>query len=420
MQSIANTAEPSAASTASPHASSKPKDTKAKREKLIPWSQRPRLTGSTIVQVPHLYDASLPTVAYPISNDDLQFDLKPGYLGRHDGDFFVYLNPQDQAWLLQELPNPRMVIYVLCKRGLVLDVAYAKRRLLEEAIRSNIQIYNINPRKFDLSYGTAQDPQSITHFIYDGKPIPRPHCMLTRAGANIDYWGKCVCRHIEQCGIKVFNNMEALEISRDKFYTHQLLAPKGIALPLSILCKYPFDVSLVESQLTYPLIVKMTSGSLGEQVWKADSRSELVDILNSVDQSKPLIFQEFIANSSGRDLRIFIVGNRVCAAMLRSATNSFKANIAQGGNAHVIRVSDELANWAVQVKNICKLDMAGIDVLMDKDCYKICEVNASPLFEGLEKATGVNVAKEMIDMCIEWFENSQKQNQIVNDTKLVA
>jgi len=370
------------------HGHGKPAAPTEPRKKTLPHAKRPRLSGHTEVSVPHLYDPSLPSLSLKVSNDDAQFELQPKYIGTTENPI-LYLNSQDPEWYKQHLPAPRFICWVINKAFLKISAAYAKRRLVEEAIKLNIQIVQINPRKVDLRYPNLSDPK---YMFYDGKKVLKPHCALTRIGANIDYFGKSLVRHLERNGVRVFNNMDSLEISRDKLYTHQIICPGGAPVPKSLLCHFPIEVSEVERNFTYPVILKNTSGSLGEAVWKADNRLELVDLLNQMDKNKPLIFQEFIANSSGRDLRVYVVGSSVIAAMMRINPGGFKANIAQGGYARPIRIEGQLADLCVSITRMCKLDMAGIDVLVDRNTYKLCEVNASALFEGLERYTGINVA----------------------------
>jgi len=122
---------------------------------------------------------------------------------------------------------------------------------------------------------------------------PSPDAVIPRVGANVDYFGLAVMRQLESLGVQVFNPSSSIEISRDKMYTHQVLAAAGIPIPKSVLSRHPFDLPYIESHFTYPLILKLTSGSKGDAVWKVDSRQSLVELMQTLDTTKPIIFQEF-------------------------------------------------------------------------------------------------------------------------------
>ena len=142
------------------------------------------------------------------------------------------------------------------------------------------------------------------------------------------------------------------------------------------------------------------SGSQGKGIIKVDSHAQLEDLVDMLDTGKPLIFQEFIAASSGKDLRVFVIGGRVVGAMMRvAAKGNFKANVHQGGTVKPVKISPQVEWLVLETVKIVGLDIAGVDLLIDKNTYKICEVNSSPGFEGLEKALGENIAIKMFLYC---------------------
>ena len=380
-----------------------PADYRPDTEAAAPPADRQRLQGSTDVAVPHLYDASLPPITVPISNDDLQFQLRPGYLlppgSSSASAAVVYLNAQDTSFYRQLLPSPRFTLWVVIKNTSFIlntsnNVGYVKRRLVEECLRVNVQCLLLNPNDFDLAVSRS----GVSSVVYRGQQIPLPAAVIPRVGANVDYFGLAVLRQLEALGVRVFNPVNAIEISRDKLYTHQVLSSNGLPIPRTCLSRFPFEFEYIERHFSYPFIVKLASGSRGEAVWKVEDRDEVARLMETVDRSKPIIVQEFVAATSGRDLRCLVVGDAVVASCMRlSSSSSFKANYHAGGSTLPIAISAGLQAMVVKASQLCGLSFSGVDVLLGSDGYLLCEVNSSPGFEGLERATGVNCGKAMLD-----------------------
>ena len=377
--------------------SGKPKDTD-----FPPYSTRPLLADSPAVTLPcpHMYDVSRPVLQLEVPAHWAQFQLRPHYLGGDASDDridapgrFVYYDAFDPQFYYMDVPNPRMTLWLLIKNITFFNGGYVKRRLVEESIKANIQMRLVNPNRFDLLMSAT----GIVSPVYMGQPIALPDAVIPRVGANVDYFGLAVMRQLETLGVKVFNPSASIEISRDKLYTHQVLAAAGIPIPKSVLSRWPFDYTYIERHFGYPVILKATSGSKGDAVWKIDSREQLTELMSGLDTSRPLIFQEFLSDTKGRDLRCFVVGNRVVAAMMRIAQSGFKANVHQGGSVMNVVCGEALSSLAVDTAQLCLLDCTGVDVLLDRNSYKICEVNSSPGFQGLEKGSEVNVGKEVVD-----------------------
>jgi gamma-F420-2:alpha-L-glutamate ligase len=237
------------------------------------------------------------------------------------------LNAQDPSYYKQTLPTPKYTIWILIKNTIFLDGGYVKRRLVEEGIKHNVQIRLMNPNKFDLAV-TKAGPGSL---VYAGEIVEAPDAVMPRVGANVDYFGLAVLRQLEALGVTVFNPVNSIEIARDKLYTHQVLSTNGIPIPRSLLSRVPIEYDFIESKFSYPMIIKLASGSRGESVWKCDSREQLQELMKTIDTTKPMIIQEFLKLTKGRDLRCFIVGNKMVAACMRQAlTGEFKANVIIG------------------------------------------------------------------------------------------
>ena len=388
-------------------------------ESARPPANRTRLSGTRTVDAPHMYDSTRPSLPVELSEDDLQWDLKPAYLtssadttsiSSAPSPSLVYLNAQNVAYYNQLLPAPRYTVWVLIKNTSFLlntqnNVGYVKRRLVETALRRNIQVLLMNPYHFDLAV-SASGSSSI---IYRGSPVQLPDAVIPRVGANVDYFGLAVLRQLEALDVLVFNPVNAIEISRDKLYTHQVLSAHGIPIPQTVLSRIPFEYDYIEQHFSYPLIVKLASGSRGEAVWKLDSRDELSALVRRVDKSKPMIVQEFLHSTKGRDIRCLVVGDEVVASCMRISSTSFLANYHAGGSTVGVSVSDELRRMVVSASRKCGLSFSGVDVLLGDDGYRLCEVNSSPGFEGLERATAVDCGAAMIEYAVREIERSRKE-----------
>ena len=247
---------------------------------------------------------------------------------------------------------------------------------------------------------------------------------LERDGSCFSRFGECdFCVYLdkdkyaseilERSGLRLFNSHRAIRVCDDKAETHVALSNAGIPMPKTLpglLC-YDTSKSLdggvldsVESEFGYPVIVKSCFGSLGRGVWKADDRDSLRAIMREL-QFSPHLFQEFIASSSGRDVRVIIVGGRAIAAMLRSSEIDFRSNIELGGVGTCHDLSDEFRSVAERAAAALGLDYCGIDLLFGEDGSPVlCEVNSNAFFAGIERVTGVNVAKAYAEHIIEQME----------------
>ena len=212
---------------------------------------------------------------------------------------------------------------------------------------------------------------------------------------------KYISLMLEKNGLRLFNSHDAIVNCDDKMTTSIILANHNIPLPKTLpglLC-YNEDAKInietilhIEEELNYPLIMKHSYGSLGKGVFKINNREELINKMEEL-KCKPHLFQEFISYSEGKDIRVITIGQKVVASMLRKSSNGFRSNIALGGKGYIYNPPQDLINLCEKVSKILNLDYGGIDILIDKDNYKICEVNSNAFFEGVEKVTGINVAK---------------------------
>lgn len=221
---------------------------------------------------------------------------------------------------------------------------------------------------------------------------------------------------LEKAGLRLFDTHSAIRLCDDKFETFLALSGKGIPMPKTIaglLCYGGGEISdknmdFLVGELGLPMIVKESYGSLGKGVYKADDRQQLKNIAQKLICT-PHLFQKFIFESAGRDIRVIVTGGRVVAAMERVSDTDFRSNIGLGGKGRAYAPDGKLCGLCVKTAEILGADYCGIDVLEGRDGYLVCEVNSNAFFGGMERATGINVARayaEHIVNCI----NSKNQH----------
>lgn len=273
---------------------------------------------------------------------------------------------------------------------------YEVNRLVKMAQEENIELRVLKPEQIDLIV-TQEDRKSI---LIDGKPTALPDFVLPRMGAGTSYFALAVIRHLERLGVKCFNSSSHIDIVKDKLFTHQILAQENLPVPKTMLVKFPVDVDLVEQKIGFPVVVKTLSGSQGKGVFLSENRKSFLDLMQLIEATKSkvnVILQEFIKDSYGRDLRVFTIGGKAISCMERKSGNEgFKANFSAGGDVSEYKLTPEIEWLATETSRILGLDISGVDLLFDGEHFKICEVNSSPGFEGMEQACPtVNIAKEI-------------------------
>ncbi len=276
--------------------------------------------------------------------------------------------------------------------------SYTSNRFKEEAGKMNIGIKLVAPEEFDLIV-TKEGEKSI---LYNGKQVNLPDCLIPRIG-TVTYYSLAIIRHFERLGVFILNSSQSMETSKDKLASLQLLASNNMPIPKTMLAKFPINISVVEKEFRYPLVLKTITGSQGKGVFLLESRNKLNDIATLMEISKDpkinLILQEFISSSKGKDIRVIVIGGRTIGAMLRKAKGkNFKANYSAGGQVSPFDLNPTIEWLAVESARLMGLDIAGVDILFDKNNnYRICEINSYPGFEGFEKATGLNVPNEIFN-----------------------
>jgi gamma-F420-2:alpha-L-glutamate ligase len=271
-----------------------------------------------------------------------------------------------------------------------------------------IELEVLKPQEFDLVVDRAGEWSAT----YGDRPLRKPDLIIPRTGSETTYFMLAVLRHFERQGVAMANGPAAIESVADKLETLQVLSAAGIPIPKTILGKFPVDVDLVERELGFPVVVKTLRGTRGTGVLLCSGRAQFRDLTTLLDGSHAaaeFIFQEYIRQSHGRDVRVLVVNGKAIAAMERRATDGgFKSNISQGGQGLAFEMPSAMARLAVRTAAALNLDVAGVDILFDNDDYKICEVNSSPGFQGLERACAIDVPRCIFHAMIDRYGSSRR------------
>ena len=269
--------------------------------------------------------------------------------------------------------------------------------LVEEFEKQGIKVRVVNPQDVDI-FVDRDDRKSI---LVGGKTRALPDFVLQRTGSGTTYFIKAIIRHLERMGVILINGSNSIDAVKDKLYTQQVLGESNLPVPKTLLVKHPIDVNLVETNIQYPMIIKTLSGSYGAGVFLVENRKQLKQLLKMAEITKPsynIIIQEFIEDSFGKDLRVLVVNGKVVGCMMRQSTDDdFRANITRGGEGIPYQIDEQIEWLGGECSRLLNLDIAGVDLLFNKDGYSICEVNSSPGFEGMDKYCKTNIAEEIVN-----------------------
>ena len=272
------------------------------------------------------------------------------------------------------------------------EMEYENLRLLESFNNKGIDAILVNPNSFDIIVN--RDKSSTIR--YEGEKIDLPKVVLVRYGAGISKFILALIRQIEALGVVCINTADPIEKVKDKLQSSQILAHHGIAIPNTMMVRFPIDANVVEEEIGFPCVVKIVTGSYGDGVHLCETKRafiKLMDFTQIVNSNKTFIVQEYLGDRPGEDLRVLVIGGRVVGAMKRTAPEGdFRANITNGGTGDQYEVTDEIDFIARETAKVLNLDIAGIDLLFDHCGFRVCEANSNPGFLGFEKYCGVDVA----------------------------
>jgi ribosomal protein S6--L-glutamate ligase len=267
---------------------------------------------------------------------------------------------------------------------------HSVRRLLKECKARRVHCDVINPLDCQLVVD-GRDSRVMLH----AKPLPHYDAILPRIGASITDYGLAVVKHFEATGIFTVNGSTAIGDSRDKMTCLQVLASAGLLVPKTVLTRTRRSLeSSVRAVNGLPTVLKVLQGTQGVGVMLINTPIALgsvFDTLHSLGQD--LMIQQFIAEAAGQDYRAFVVGDKVVAAMMRTAPEGeFRSNIHRGGQGRLVKLKPDFIKAAVKAAHVLGLQVAGVDLMDSASGPLIIEVNSSPGFEGIERATGLNIA----------------------------
>ncbi|HEB5630551.1 TPA: RimK family alpha-L-glutamate ligase [Mannheimia haemolytica] len=269
-------------------------------------------------------------------------------------------------------------------KGIELDILDPNRMLLGLE-NGEFKIYYQAGESYD-----NNRPEPVLLPNYDG--------ILPRFGTGSTEMGCSVLRHFEAKGIPVLNHSAAFALARDKWRTLQKLAKHNLPVPNTNFAGHLVSVKSQLNQFAFPLISKVLNGSQGNGVMLFEGKNNAEAVLATFRQvNEPYLCQQFVGEAKGQDIRAFVIGNEVVAAMSRtSVTGDFRANIHQGGTAQPIELTQMERALAIKATKTIGLDIAGVDFLRTEKGVVILEVNASPGFEGIERVNDVDIASEMV------------------------
>lgn len=234
----------------------------------------------------------------------------------------------------------------------------------------------------------------------DGRAVKDLRGVVPRIGASITFYGLAVLRQFEMMGVFSANESQAVARSRDKLRTLQLFSRHDIGMPATAFARRREDLrDAIQRVGGTPVVLKLLEGTQGVGVILAESVSTAESVLDAMFSLKQnLLIQAFVAESKGEDIRAIVVGGRVVAAMRRKAAEGeFRSNVHRGGSATGVTLDEEYERTAIEAARVLGLNIAGVDLMPSKDGPMVLEVNSSPGLQGIEGATGIDVAGAMID-----------------------
>ena len=246
---------------------------------------------------------------------------------------------------------------------------------------------------------TARSPQ----LLYQGHPLPPFDAVIPRIGPSHTHYGTAVVRQFEQMGVFTANRAAAIARSRNKLHCLQVLSQQGIDLPRTGFAHSTKDIDgLIELVGGAPLVIKVLEGSQGVGVVLAETHQSAKSMIEAFSGLKAnILVQEFVEESYGEDIRCFVINGEVVAAMKRKgAPGEFRSNVHRGGKSHAVELSAAERDMAVRAAEAVGLQIAGVDILRANHGPLVIEINSSPGLEGIESATGVDIASQMVEFAI--------------------
>lgn len=274
---------------------------------------------------------------------------------------------------------------------------YSTKRLKEEAIKRGHEVRIVKYR--DCYASIEKNNPTVS---YKGEDLGKFDAIIPRIASNMTRYGTAIVRQLEMQGVYTVSSSLAINRSRDKLRSIQILAKAGVGIPKTIVSRNSTDIdNLLEKLGGMPVIIKLARGTHGNGVVLAETKKAAKSVLQALyltnEDGTNILLQEFVAESAGTDIRAFVVGGRVVASMKRqSLDDDFRSNLHKGGEGTKIKLTEEERKMAIKAAKAMGLNVAGVDLMRSERGPLVLEVNASPGF-GIEKVTGRDVATPIIE-----------------------
>ena len=273
---------------------------------------------------------------------------------------------------------------------------YSHQRLKQAAEERGHELDIINTLRCYMNIASRRP-----EVYYNGEKLPKYNAVIPRIGASVTFYGLAVLRQFEMMGVYPLNESVAIGRSRDKLRSLQILAREGIGLPVTTFAHDPKQTEeVLKLSGGAPLVIKLLEGTQGIGVVLADTDRSAKSVIEAFRGVKVnILVQEFIKEAGNSDIRALVVGGKVVAAMQRTgAEGDFRSNLHRGGSAQQIKISPEERSTAIRSAKAMGLNVCGVDLLRANHGPVVMEVNSSPGLEGVEKATGIDVAGRIIEL----------------------
>ena len=271
---------------------------------------------------------------------------------------------------------------------------YSTSRLVEAGNRRGYHVRVIDYMRCYMNI-TSSKPT----IFYGGESLEKVDAVIPRIGASNTFYGTAVVRQFEMMGSFCVNSSSAITDSRDKLRSLQILAEAGINMPITGFASHTKDIEgVIESVGSVPLIMKLLQGTQGQGVVLAETKKAAESVMSAFRQlDADIMVQEFIKESRGTDIRAFVVGDYVVAAMRRTANeDEFRSNLHRGGVIEPIAITEEESRMAIKASKILGLQIAGVDLMRSSRGPLILEVNSSPGLQGIEASSNLDVAGKIL------------------------
>lgn len=240
---------------------------------------------------------------------------------------------------------------------------------------------------------TDEHPQQV---YVKGRLRDIPDILIPRMGTSTDYATMALIRDFERRGLFCVNRSDSIRYVNDKLLSQELFHSANLPFLKTALLKFPIKIPFLEREFNYPMVLKPICGTQGIHVLLIKDRKSLQAAQKMmVETGKEWIVQEFVQDSLGKDLRVIAIGGQAVACIMRSNEKDFRCNLSCGAKAHLYPIDSQIQELSIKISQLLKLEFAGIDLLFHRDGYRICEVNSSPGFHGMERATGIDIADKL-------------------------